>query len=141
MRQRVNSGERFRRGNATAQDNCRRAVRQRWAPYVLPGGKIDRRYYELCVLSELRDRLRAGEVWVVGSRQYRSFEERLISTETLRELEAAGTLPIAVEADFEEFIAARQTLLDCQSALNSFQVTAPKSFQLIRPVSAVFCAV
>ena len=29
----------------------------------------------------------------------------------------------------------------CQSALNSFQVTAPKSFQLIRPVSAVFCAV
>ncbi len=89
-------------------------VRQRWAPYVLPGGKIDRRYYELCVLSELRDRLRAGEVWVVGSRQYRSFEERLISTETLRELEAAGTLPIAVEADFEEFIAARQTLLDEQ---------------------------
>ena len=30
---------------------------------------------------------------------------------------------------------------ECQSALNSFQVTAPKSFQLIRPVSAVFCAV
>ena len=28
----------------------------------------------------------------------------------------------------------------CQSALNSFQVTAPKSFQLFRPVSAVFCA-
>ena len=47
--------------------------------YVLPGGAIDRRYYELCVLSELRDRLRAGDVWVVGSRQYRSFEERLIS--------------------------------------------------------------
>jgi len=37
-------------------------VRQRWAPYVLPGGAIDRRHYELCVLSELRDRLRAGEV-------------------------------------------------------------------------------
>ena len=30
--------------------------------------------------------------------------------------------------------------LACQSALNSFQVTAPKSFQLFRPVSAVFCA-
>ena len=49
------------------------------APCVLPGGVIDRRYYELCVLSELRDRLRAGDVWVVGSRRYRSFEERLIS--------------------------------------------------------------
>ena len=57
--------------------------------YVLPGGgTIDRRYYELCVLSELRDRLRAGDVWVAGSRQYRSFEERLISQETLRELQA-----------------------------------------------------
>ena len=54
-------------------------VRQRWASYVLPGGDIDRRHYELCVLSELRGRLRAGEVWVTGSRQHRSFEERLIS--------------------------------------------------------------
>src|SRR5271166_2529721 len=89
-------------------------VRQRWAPYVLPGGVIDRRYYELCVLSELRDRLRAGDVWVAGSRQYRSFEERLISVETLRELQQAGTLPVAVEADFEQFIAARRALLDEQ---------------------------
>lgn len=87
-------------------------VRQRWAPYVLPGGTIDRRHYELCVLSELRDRLRAGDVWVAGSRQYRSFEERLISAETLQDLKQAGTLPIAVEPDFEQFIAARQVLLD-----------------------------
>jgi hypothetical protein len=36
-------------------------------------------HYELCVLSELRDRLRAGDVWVADSRQYRSVEERLIS--------------------------------------------------------------
>jgi TnpA family transposase len=87
-------------------------VRQRWAPYVLPGGTIDWRHYELCVLSELRDRLRAGDVWVSGSRQYRSFEERLISAETLRELQQAGTLPIAVDPDFEQFIASRQALLD-----------------------------
>jgi hypothetical protein len=57
-------------------------VRLRWAPYILSAGGIDRRYYELCVLSELRDRLRAGEVWVASSRQYRSFEERLISKQT-----------------------------------------------------------
>jgi hypothetical protein len=31
-------------------------------------------------------------------------------------------------------------LLTCQSALNSFQVTASENFQLVRPVSAVFCA-
>ena len=87
-------------------------VRQRWAPYVLPGGSIDRRHYELCMLSELRDRLRAGDVWVAGSRQHRSFEERLISAQTMRELKQAGTLPIAVEPDFEQFIAGRRKLLE-----------------------------
>ncbi len=86
-------------------------VRQRWAPYVLTGNTIDRRHYELCVLSELRDRLRAGDVWVAGSRQYRSFEARLISAETSQELQQTGTLPIAVEPDFEQFIASRQALL------------------------------
>ena len=54
-------------------------VRQRWASLVLPGGVTDRRHYELCVLSELRGRLQAGDVWVKGSRRYRSFDERLIS--------------------------------------------------------------
>jgi TnpA family transposase len=87
-------------------------VGQRWAPLVLPGGAIDHRHYELCVLSELRDRLRAGDVWVAGSRQYRSFEERLISAQTLADLQQGGTLPIAVEADFERFIASRRSLLD-----------------------------
>src|ERR1700734_3561514 len=87
-------------------------ARQRWAAQVMPGGTIDRRYYELCVLSELRDRLRAGDVWVTGSRRYRSYEERLISPETLENLKQSGDLPIAVEADFDTFIAARRTLLD-----------------------------
>jgi hypothetical protein len=38
-------------------------VPQRWASYVLRDGKIDHRYYELCVLAELRGRLLAGDVW------------------------------------------------------------------------------
>jgi hypothetical protein len=91
-------------------------IRERWARHVLRGGSIDRRYYELCVLSELRNRLRAGDVWVVGSRRYRAFEERLISRETLKELERDGILPIAVDADFERFIAGRRALLNEQLA-------------------------
>jgi TnpA family transposase len=87
-------------------------VRQRWAPHVMPGGVINRRHYELCVLSELRDRLRAGDVWVTGSRQHRSFEEGLISKETLEKLLQSNTLPVAIGADFEQFIAARRSLLD-----------------------------
>jgi hypothetical protein len=42
----------------------------------------------------------------------RSFEERLISRETQQELQQSGTLPIAVDADFECFIAGRCALLD-----------------------------
>jgi TnpA family transposase len=87
-------------------------IRERWARHVLRDGDIDRRYYELCVLSELRDRLRAGDVWVVGSRRYRSFEERLISRETLQDLAESGTLPIAVDPDFDRFLTDRRALLD-----------------------------
>ena len=82
-------------------------VRQRWAPYVLPGGAIERRHYELCVLSELRGRIQAGDVWVAGSRQYRSYEERLILPDAMRAHQEAGTLPVAVETSFDTFIAAR----------------------------------
>jgi TnpA family transposase len=87
-------------------------VRRRWADYVMPGGVVDRRHYELCVLSELRDRLLAGEVWVGGSRQHRSAEERLITKQALQDLLTSGTLQVAVEADFDTFIAQRRTRLD-----------------------------
>jgi hypothetical protein len=49
---------------------------------------------------------------VVGSRRYRAFEERLISRETLKQLDRGGTLPIAVDVDFERFISARRALLN-----------------------------
>ena len=95
-------------------------IRERWARYVMPGGALDRRYYELCVLSELCGRLRAGDVWVVGSRRYRSFEERLISSELLQELLKSGTLPVAVDPDFERFIAGGRAFLDARlTAVNA----------------------
>ena len=50
-------------------------VRRRGKPHVFEGGEIDRSFYELCVLSELRNALRSGDLWVVGSRQFKDFEE------------------------------------------------------------------
>src|SRR5215471_9129932 len=89
-------------------------IRERWARYVMPGGEIDRRYYEFCVLSELCGRLRAGDVWVVGSRRYRSFEEHLIFSRSAPGDAANRLLPVAVDPDFERFIASRRALLDPQ---------------------------
>ena len=63
-------------------------VEPRWQPYVFEaGGTINRRLYELCTLSALRDRLRSGDVLVRGSRQYRSFETYLIPAETFEKMQ------------------------------------------------------
>ena len=61
------------------------------------GGKVNRRAWEVCVLSELRDRLRAGDVWVRGSRRYRNFEDCLLPKPTFAALRAEGPLPVGVE--------------------------------------------
>jgi TnpA family transposase len=51
----------------------------KWRPYVVaPDGRLDRHYYELCTLWELRGALRAGNVWVAQSRRYANPETYLI---------------------------------------------------------------
>lgn len=41
---------------------------------VFRDGAIDPQGFELCFFAELRDRLRAGDIWVEGGRQYRAVE-------------------------------------------------------------------
>lgn len=54
-------------------------VNAKWEPYVHDGEeRIDRRYYELCTLWELRNALRAGDVWLQESRRYANPETYLI---------------------------------------------------------------
>jgi TnpA family transposase len=54
-------------------------VPKSWLPYVLDDkGEINRRYYETCVLWELRNALRSGDVWVRNSRRYANPETYLI---------------------------------------------------------------
>jgi hypothetical protein len=59
-------------------------VRRRWARFVFADGGIDRRYYELCAMSEFESALRAGDIWVVGSGQHRDFEDYLLSADDTR---------------------------------------------------------
>jgi hypothetical protein len=79
-------------------------VRQRWARHLLPGADAgpERRYYKLCALTEPR----AGDVWVAGSGRCRSFEECLVAREALRAVQEDGTLPVAIEGDFDHLITA-----------------------------------
>lgn len=54
-------------------------VPEKWRRYVIPGdGRIDRHYYELCLMSELHRALQSTEVWAVGGRRYGNVEDLLI---------------------------------------------------------------
>ncbi len=54
-------------------------VRASWKPYMSKEqGHVQRRYYELCVLWELRQALRSGNVWIEGARRYANPESYLI---------------------------------------------------------------
>jgi hypothetical protein len=46
-------------------------VPKAWLPLVLSASdKVSRRFWELALLWQLRDRLRSGDIWVEGSRRY-----------------------------------------------------------------------
>jgi hypothetical protein len=47
---------------------------------------IDRRFYELCALTELKNRLRSGDIWVSGSRQFKDFDAYLLAPSRFHEL-------------------------------------------------------
>lgn len=54
-------------------------VSGKWLNYVLnDNGSIDKSYYELCLLWELRAALRAGNIWVASSRRYADLDSYLI---------------------------------------------------------------
>jgi TnpA family transposase len=54
-------------------------VPAQWRNRVLNrDGTVNRRDYEMCALSDLRDSLRSGAVWLEGSRQYANLDSYLI---------------------------------------------------------------
>lgn len=54
-------------------------VTPQWQPFLVDEtGQIQRRYYELCVLWQLRGALRSGNIWIEGSRRYANPQTYLI---------------------------------------------------------------
>jgi hypothetical protein len=87
------------------------SIRRAWRPFVFKDGGIDRRAYELCAFSELRNRLRAGDVWVDRSRQYQDFETYLIPKLTFEMLKAEGPLPVEIETEVQRYLESRRSAL------------------------------
>lgn len=87
-------------------------IRKGWRPFFMgPDGAPDPKAWEVCVIFELRDRLRAGDVWVAGSRRFRSFQETLIPRESFTALRAEGPLPVGVPEDPHSWLDAKRAAL------------------------------
>ena len=82
-------------------------IRKRWAGVVFTEEGIDRRFYELCVLTELRGALRSGDIWVQGSRQFKDFDGYLLPPEHFTAKRERLELGLAIETDCERYLAGR----------------------------------
>ena len=91
-------------------------IKPRWHKLVMTDAGIDRRYYELCALSELKNSLRSGDIWVQGSRQFKDFEDYLVPPEKFASLKQTSELPLAVATDCDQYLHDRLTLLETQLA-------------------------
>jgi hypothetical protein len=87
-------------------------LRPAWREAVLNAGGAERRIWEAATLLALRDRLRAGDIWVEGSRQWRAVEDQLIGPALFAAMREAGPLPVAAPATAGEYLAERRALLD-----------------------------
>lgn len=92
-------------------DAPRSFIRPSWRRRI-EGDLPDRHLYAFCVFVELRDRLRAGDVWIEGSRRYRAVEEQFIPRDLFAAMQDAGPLPIAAPADARTWLDERRSLLD-----------------------------
>lgn len=79
-------------------------VKPRWEKYVIREQEIDRHYYEICALAELRNHLRSGDIWVTGSRQFKDFDEYLLPTDTWMKMKVTGKLPLSVDTNVEQYL-------------------------------------
>lgn len=98
------------------EDAPRGFVSKRWAPLVFTEAGIDPVFYELCVLSKLKDALRSGDIWVEGSRQFKNFDDYLLPLHTFQERKNTG-LGLPAVTDPGTYLQERLEFLNEQLAL------------------------
>lgn len=87
-------------------------IPKRWLKHVLSkDGTINKQYYELAALSELKNCIRSGDISVGGSRKHRNFEDYLIDINEWKIAKDTGTR-LAVSLNFEEYIKERMNSLE-----------------------------
>lgn len=86
-------------------------VPKRWQKYVYDeDGSINRKYYELAAMTELKNHIRSGDVWVVGSRLHKDFDEYLVPKEEWNKARIGGNR-LAVSVSAQDYIKERTEAL------------------------------
>lgn len=98
-------------GRTLAKDTPTDFVKPRWKDHVIKDDGIDRRFYELCAMAELKNALRSGDMWVPGSRQFKDFEDYLLPPTRFAAQQEAGELPLSIDTDGERYLLERLALL------------------------------
>ena len=105
-----------RQARKVPDDAPNRFIRKRWATLVYTADGIDRRFYELCVLSELKNALRSGDIWVQDSRQFKDFEDYLLPPARFVDQREQQSLGLAVETDCAGYLESRLNALEHEMA-------------------------
>lgn len=76
-------------------------ISKRWKKHLYEddGTTINRHYYEMAVLTELREHVWAGDVSIIGSKQYRDFEEYLFSEDTWNQTKEHMRLSVSLSVE------------------------------------------
>lgn len=83
-------------------------VRPSWERHVFgEGGFIDKRYYEMSAVTELKNGLKSGDVWVPGSRKYADFEAYLLPRPSWERMRDDGGPAVAINPNLDEYLAER----------------------------------
>jgi len=87
-------------------------IRKRWENLVLKDDGLDRKFYELCVFSELKNALRSGDIWVKDSRQFKDFKEYLLPEDKFSALKENSQIPLSINTELEKYLEERISLLN-----------------------------
>ena len=87
-------------------------VDAKWWKFVFDEkDRLIKKYYELCVLFEMRAKLRSGDLWVIGSRRYARLDSYLIPSDEWSEMRPAICDLLDLPADGERRLKLRQAEL------------------------------
>ncbi|HDR7634706.1 TPA: Tn3 family transposase [Bacillus mycoides] len=87
-------------------------VSNRWQKHIYEeDGTINRHYYEMAALTELRNHVRSGDISIVGSRQHKDFEDYLVSKKEWDSASTTGATRLAVNLSVDNYLEERKNSL------------------------------